>query len=103
MPSIWITRRASCHGSQATWMMDELTAVRLYSDLIDAFVSGTINADAFEQRYLGLRRGVAGEGVYPSGEVGEVLDDLFGDVDAYTTLEPRQMDELDAFGLLAAA
>jgi len=83
--------------------MNESTAVRLYSDLIDAFVSRAIAAYEFEQRYLGLHRRIAGKGVYPSGEVGEVLDDLFGDVDAYTTLEPRQTDELDALGLLAAA
>jgi len=31
------------------------------------------------------------------------LDDLFGDVDAYTTPEPSQTDKLDALGLFAAA
>lgn len=83
--------------------MDESDAVDRYVYVIGAFVTGRITPDRFEQEFIQVRREVAGQGVYPSGEAGEVLDDLFGDVDAYTTLEPRGDDELDAASLLAAA
>src|SRR5690242_15167175 len=86
-------------------MMDEKTAIEM-SDVIDAFVHGRLTADEFEAKYLHARRAVADAGAYPSGEAGEIFDDLFSDVDAYTNLEPREPrdpEDLDASGLLAAA
>jgi Bacterial self-protective colicin-like immunity len=79
--------------------MDEARAVSLYREVIAEFVEGRLSADEFEQRYLATRRQVADAGIYPAGEVGDVLDDLFSDVDAYTSLEPRRPDELDEAAL----
>jgi hypothetical protein len=79
--------------------MDEAQALSLYRKLLSQFVQRHVSADQFEQRYSATRRQVADAGIYPGGEVGDVFDDLFGDVDAYTSLEPRRPDELDEAAL----
>jgi hypothetical protein len=83
--------------------MEDASAIRLYRDAIREFVGGHVSADEFEQRYLALRRQLAQTGVYPKGAAGDILDDLFSDVDAYTSIEPRMSGELNESTLRDAA
>jgi hypothetical protein len=82
--------------------MEETAAVRKYLALMRQFVTSEISAGEFEQLYITLRRDLAGQGVYPAGDGGELVEDLFADIDAYTALEPRRADELDTEGLRRA-
>jgi hypothetical protein len=72
-------------------MVDEAT--KQYVDLIQAFLSGDLGAESFESRYLDTFKN---QQAFLPEPVFAILDQLFGDVDAFCS-DPslRTEDDLD--------
>ncbi|MCJ0894957.1 colicin immunity domain-containing protein [Rhodococcus sp. ARC_M5] len=73
----------------------------IFSPTIEAFVDGSHTADAFQKAYLRLVKRTPG---ILEREVSEIVNGLFGDVDAYVAEDRlRGDDDLDAGQLLVRA
>ena len=73
----------------------------IFIPIIEDFVDGSDTADVFEQEYLRLVKGTPGT---LEKEVSEIVNGLFGDVDAYVAEDRlRGDDDLDAGQLLDCA